>query len=206
MKAEIIRNISHFESCGRFANGCNSSFITLIPKTKNPLNLGDYRPINLIGSMYKIVSKIPASRLKLVVGSMVDEIQSTYIEGRHILEGPLIINEVCSWAKKEKKKIFLLNVDFEKPFDSLNWNYLDLIMEQMGFSCKWRGWIQGCLKLARASVLVNGSPIEEFPITKGVRQGDSLSSFLFIIAMKGLNIALKSAKKIHHSRSYFNTQ
>nr|KAJ0212924.1 hypothetical protein LSAT_V11C400160660 [Lactuca sativa] len=88
-----------------------------------------------------------------------------------------------------------MKVDFEKAFDSLNWNYLDSIMEHMGFSCKYRGWIQGCLTSAGASVLVNGSPTEEFPITKGVRPGDPLSSFLFIIVMEGLNIALKSALK-----------
>lgn len=114
------------------------------------------------------MSKILDSRLKLAVGSVVDEIQSVYIEGRHILKGPLIIREVCSWAKKAKEKIFVLMVDFEKAFESLNSNYLDSIMEQMGFNCKWCGWIQGFLKSDRASVLVNGSSTEEFPITKGI--------------------------------------
>lgn len=132
------------------------------------MSLGDYRPISLIGCMYKIVSKILASRLKQVIGEIVNEVQSSYIEGRHILEGLLIINEVAAWAKKTKKQIFLLKVDFEKAFDSINWGYLESTMEQIGFSQKWRNLIHGCLSSSRASVLVNGSPTKEFAISKGV--------------------------------------
>lgn len=104
VKYDIIHFVSYFETFGRLAKGCNSSFITLIPKIKDPLNLGDYRPISLIGCMNKIVAKILALRLKTVIGSVIDDVQSAYIEGRHILEGPLILNEVCSWAKKSKGK------------------------------------------------------------------------------------------------------
>lgn len=81
--------------------------------------------------------------------------------------------------------------NFEKAFDSVNWGYLDLVTEQMRFSNKWRGWIHGCLTSSRTSVLVNGAPTEEFAITKGVRRSDPLSSFLFIIAMEGLNQGIK---------------
>ena len=73
---------------------------------------------------------------------MVSEEQSAYIEGRQILDGPLILNEVCSWAKISKNKVFLFKVDFEKAFDSLSWSYLDSVMEQMDFGIKWRSWIR----------------------------------------------------------------
>lgn len=66
-------------------------------------------------------------------------------------------------------------------------------MEQMAFSDNWRKWIHGCLLSSKESILVNGTPTEEFSITKGVRQGDPLSSFLFIIAMEGLSTTVKSA-------------
>lgn len=89
--------------------------------------------------------------------------------------------------------MFIFKVDFEKAFDSVNWHYVDFVMEQMGFSKKWRSWMHGCLDSSRASVLINGSPTLKFSISKGVRQSDPLSPFLFRIAMEGLKVALKSA-------------
>lgn len=101
------------------------SFITLILKVKDPLTISDYRPICLIGRLYQIIAKILANRLKCVISLVVDEVQSAYIEGRNILDGPLIINELKNWAKKSKQSIFLFKVDFEKAFDNVNWGYLD---------------------------------------------------------------------------------
>ena len=67
------------------------------------------------------MAKALANRLKKVVGSMIGDTQTTFVKGRNILDGPLIINEVCSWAKKIKKRLFLLKVDFDKAFNSVNW-------------------------------------------------------------------------------------
>ncbi|KAL4578043.1 hypothetical protein LXL04_014158 [Taraxacum kok-saghyz] len=192
LKEDIGNFVKYFEEHGRLEKGCNSSFITLIPKIKDPLKLGDYRPISLIESLYKIISKILATRLKKVIGTNVNEVQSAYVQGRNIQDDPLIVNEICSWAKKTKNKLLLFKVDFDKAFDSVNWKYLDQIQEQMGYGDKWRMWIRGCLGSARASVLVNGSPTREFKMEKGVRQGDPLSPFLLILAMEGLNVAMES--------------
>jgi len=193
LKQDILAFVKHFEQWGRFSDGCNSSSISLVAKVKDPLNLGDYRPISLIGSMYKIVAKILALRVKRVLGSCIGEVQSAYIEGRSILEGPLIVNELCSWTKSKGRKLLVFKADFNKAFDTVNWNFLDSMMEQMNFGVKWRSWIRGCLMSAKASVLVNGSPTKEFSMERGVRQGDPLSPFLFIIAMEGLNVAMTEA-------------
>lgn len=197
---DVMRFVKHFECFGCLSRGSNSSFITLLPKVKDPLSLIDYRPISLIGCVYKILAKALALRLKRVIGTIIDEVQSAFIENRNILDGLMIINEICTWAKKSKTKTFLFKVDFDKAFDSINWSYLDSVMGQMGFGEKWRFWIRGCLSSSRASVLLNGSATKEFPFTKGVHQGDPLSPFLFIIAMEGLNVALKTAghKSLFH--------
>lgn len=106
--------------------------------------------------------------------------------------------------KKGKEKIFLLKVDYKKAFDSINWGYLDWIMKQMGFSPKWRRWIHGCLSSSRATVLINRSPSDEFTITKGVQQGDPLSSFIFYHGNGRFECSHHNYnKEIPHARSSF---
>ncbi|GJU95918.1 RNA-directed DNA polymerase, eukaryota [Tanacetum coccineum] len=151
---------SFFASCD-MPYGANSSFFTLIPKVNNPTLITDFRPISLIGIHYKIIAKILANRLSKVIDKIVSKEQSTFIAG----------------------------LDFEKAFDSISWNYLDHILNSLGFRLKCRSWIKTCLSSSRASILVNGSPTSEFSINHGLRQRDPLSLFLFILVMEGLHNA-----------------
>nr|GEV55001.1 cysteine-rich receptor-like protein kinase [Tanacetum cinerariifolium] len=120
--------------------------------------------------------------------------QMAFIKGRQIIDGPLMINEIISWAKKERKRLFLFKVNFEKAFDSLNWNFLILVMSQMGFSLKWLNWTISCLNYSYASVLINGSPTKEFKLERGLRQCDPLSHFLFILVVEAINVVMSEAK------------
>lgn len=97
----------------------------------------------------------------------------------------------------------MFKVDLERAFDSLDWKFLEHTIKQMGFSPKWRNWINGYLGSAHASVIVNGSPTIEFKVQKGLRQGDPLSPFLFIIVVEALHVILQEAKlkKIFHGVS-----
>ncbi|KAJ9557471.1 hypothetical protein OSB04_012085 [Centaurea solstitialis] len=186
IKGDLMKAIKHFEEYASLGQGCNSSFITLIPKCADPLSLCDFRPI--------IIAKAMANRLKSVIAHVIGEEQTGFIQGRSILEGSIIISEVISWTKASKRKDFVLKVVFDKAFDSVSWEFLDEVMEQMRFGSKWRLWIRECLSSASISVLVNGSPSAEFHMKKGVRQGDLMAPFLFLIAAEGLSIALKEAK------------
>ncbi|KAL4586081.1 hypothetical protein LXL04_010712 [Taraxacum kok-saghyz] len=197
LKDDFFGFVKKFEETGAIIDGCNSSFISLIPKKKDPLFLRDFRPINLLGCMYKTVSKVLTLRLKAVMHKLVGREQSAYIAGRSILDGPLIINELITWAKKVKRKALIFKVDFDKAFDSINWGFLDSVLEQMEFSRKWRGWINGCLSSGRGSVIVNGSATNEFDFKRGVRQGDPLAPFLFILAMEGLSLTMREACEQH---------
>lgn len=87
----------------------------------------------------------------------------------------------------------LLNVDFAKAFDCINWKFLDSILMQMNFGEKWRSWIKGCISSASVPVLVNGSPTTEFPMEKGLRQGDPLSLFLFIIDAEAMHVMMEES-------------
>ena len=92
----------------------NNAFIVLIPKIENPVKLNDFRPISLIGCMYKALSKILANRLKRMIQKVIAETQFAFLEGRQLVDGIVIANELVDDAKRRKKEVILFKVDFEK--------------------------------------------------------------------------------------------
>ncbi|GAU34020.1 hypothetical protein TSUD_393660 [Trifolium subterraneum] len=193
LRGDVMRFISEFHRNGKLTKGLNSTFIALIPKTYCPKRLNDFRPISLVSSLYKILAKVLANRLRLVIGSVISESQTAFVKGRQILDGILIANEVVDEARKSKKELMPFKVDCEKAYDSVDWGYLDDVMGRMSFPVLWRKWIKQCVCTTTASVLVNGSPTEEFPLERGLRQGDPLSPFLFLLAVEGLNVLMEAA-------------
>ncbi|WJX28141.1 hypothetical protein P8452_16895 [Trifolium repens] len=98
----------------------SSYFLTLIPKVKSPQSLGDYRPISLLGCIYKMVAKVLAARLASVMDDLVPKTQSAFLKGRQLVEGVMVVNEVIDYAKKTRKKCLIFKVDFEKAYDSVD--------------------------------------------------------------------------------------
>lgn len=179
------------------AKGGNSSFIALIPKVENHVALNDFCPISLICCMYKIVAKLLANRLRGVMNHIIDINQSAFIGGRQMLDSVLVANETIDEAKSKKKACLVFKVDFEKAYDSVNWSFLYYMMQRLGFCDKWIRWIKGCVESASVSILVNGSPTEEFKMGRGLRQGDPLAPFLFLMVAEGLSGLMRQAIRLH---------
>ncbi|GJY15524.1 RNA-directed DNA polymerase, eukaryota, reverse transcriptase zinc-binding domain protein [Tanacetum coccineum] len=126
-------------------------------------------------------------------GDIVNEVQSAFISERQILDGPFILNEIMQWCRRRKKQSLIFKVDFEKAYDSVRWDFLDDILVKFGFGIKWRGWIQNCLNSSKGSILVNGSPTEEFQFYKGLKQGTKVGENMSRVhAWKEVIVKIKS--------------
>ena len=192
-KEEIVDLFKEFFEENSFAKSLNSTFLVLIPKKGGAEDLGDFRPISLLGGLYKILAKVLANRIKEVLDKVVSSDQNAFVKGRQILAASLIANEVIDYWLKRKEKGLICKLDVEKAYDSINWNFLMKVMHKMGFGDRWMKWIWWCISTASFSILVNGVPAGYFPNSRGLRQGDPLSPYVFVLGMEVLSALLRRA-------------
>lgn len=112
----------------------------------------------------------------------------------------MIINEVVDFAKKSKKECFNFKVDFEKAYDSVNWKLLEYMMGRFSMNEKWKVWIKECVFKGDLLVLIDGSPTKEVTIHKGLKQGNPVASFLFLMVVEELTGMMKKAVDLGISR------
>uniref|UniRef100_A0A2N9GR88 Reverse transcriptase domain-containing protein n=1 Tax=Fagus sylvatica TaxID=28930 RepID=A0A2N9GR88_FAGSY len=143
--------------------------------------------------MYKILAKLLANRLKVVLPKIISTSQNAFVQGRQILDSVLIASECLDSRVKHGEPGVLCKLDVEKAYDHVNWKFLIYMLQRCGFSGRWRDWMYSCISTARFSILINGCPNGFFPSSRGLRQGDPLSPLLFVIVMEALSRLLDRA-------------
>ncbi|GAU32122.1 hypothetical protein TSUD_218730 [Trifolium subterraneum] len=201
VKDDLMEFVFEFYNNASLSKAITSSFIALIPKKDHPQVLSDYRPICLVSSLYKILSKILAARLKKVLGKVISKVQSAFLPNRQILDGVLVVNELLDLAKRRKDKCLFFKVDFERAYDMVNWNFLDYMMGRMGFAEGWRKWIRAGVFQSSMSVLVNGSPTGDFKVDDTILVGEGDWDNLWTIKTVLRSFEIVSGLKVNFHKS-----
>lgn len=172
----------------------NSTFICLLPKKDDANGAEHYRPISLIHSLSKIISKLLANRLAPELPELVSPNQSAFIRKRAIHDNFLYVQNMVKFLHKSKKQSLFFKVDIAKAFDTVCWPYLLEVMRYFGFGTRSLNWISNLLATSTSQILLNGVHGPSIAHVRGLRQGDPLLPMLFILAMEPFHRIVKAAE------------
>ena len=163
--------------------------------------LKNWRPITLLNQDYKYLAKILANRLKAILPEIISTDQSGFVNNRFIGSNIIRIQNLIEMCKEEEIEGILINIDFEKAFDTIEWDHLLRAMAFFNFPIKFIDWIKCFYTNIETCIINNSNTTKMFQPSRGVRQGCPLSPYLFVITVELLSLWIKQNPYIEGIKS-----
>lgn len=174
----------------------NTSKISLLPKGGELAFLTNFRPVSILGSVYKIIAKILANRMIPFLPSWIRNSQTAFVPGRCIFDNIFMAQSAMDWAVESNQPLIILLLDLEKAYDRVSWTFLQQTMLHIGFPQEWIDLVMSLCNDASARVLLNEYPVEQFSLQRSVRQGCPLAPYLYLLAGDVLGHMLDDPNKL----------
>lgn len=206
--SSVTRFVLDFFETGSLPMKLNDALVVLIAKVAKPERITQFRPISLCNVLFKTITKMMVLRLKSVIPKLIGPGQASFIPGRLSTDNIIVVQEAVHSMRRKKGKTgwMLLKLDLEKAYDRIRWDFLEDTLEAAMLPQAWRRWILQCVENPSMNLLWNGEKTNSFKPARGLRQGDPLSPYLFVLCLERLchqielSVALKEGKPITLSR------
>ena len=194
---DLVNSFNALYRAGEMSLSQRRGVITLIPKEDSDLStLANWRPITLLNLDYKIASKVIAKRMEKVLSLLINPDQTGFIKGRFIGQNIRLINDILEQTKLQNIPGILLQLDFRKAFDTIEWEFIQRTIALFNFGDSIQRWISIFYSKTESAVLNNGFCTNYFQLSRGVRQGCPLSPYLFVLAVELLACKIRQDQEI----------
>ncbi|KAL9685059.1 hypothetical protein QQ045_022505 [Rhodiola kirilowii] len=180
----VVQKVVRMINEGKLEEGINETMIVLVPKCKKPKRVEEYRPRSLCNVVAKIITKVPANRLKEVLPEVI-------LESHNILLAHELLHFIKT-RRKQQKGYFSLKIDMSKAYDRIEWNFLAEMQRKMGFPEKWINMVMQCVTTVKYKVRLNDYLVDIPSTGRGLRQGDPISPYLFLLCSEWLSMRIEA--------------